>query len=220
MKTRQQDERLDSEKTHFDFVRRIGSYMASLALAWAAFAVSPASAITVPITNGFIYIDSSNFGRVELSGEGVAVTGTIMDAGGVRLCQVCWEGTNTLESWILIPSDFRGSVSWLGSTYNVSTTPLSPWGILGLEGSWELPSDPSVRSVEAPFTFTGGLNGVRGAPLDLIGSGTARIQFDGFFQGMYRRASVRYDFTPVPEPSTLTLLLTGTLAWAAWKRSR
>jgi hypothetical protein len=97
-------------------------------------------------------------------------------------------------------------------------------------GGGSLPADPpsefQLFTLNLPFSFTGVLNGYdifRLDPLllfssELQGIGTAHVSFAGTASNQFNYLRTEYEFEPIPEPGTLTMILIG--AGAACSRRR
>ena len=108
---------------------------------------------------------------------------------------------------------FNGDVSFSGGA---GALPAAP------------PSEFQMFVLNLPFSFSGVLNGYdifRRDPLllfssDLQGSGTAHLSFTGTAFNRFSYLRTEYEFEPVPEPATLTMMLTGTGAALLRRRLR
>ena len=199
----------------------------------------PALADSITITGGFTTIDSSNFGAVHVLGDrGLQFDGSIDDAGGISLCQVCRPGPliSSLDG-VSIPADMNrhaAQVVFNGATF------LFPSGLNGRNSQGFLhfdyhalvfPAGGPVAPIDvtAPFTFTGFLR-VFGPdtaadplpaltpPLDLIGEGLLTVHLGELSSdGARQRLSYRYDFI-TPEPSTWLLFGTGLLSLIGFRK--
>jgi hypothetical protein len=181
-------------------------------------AATPAMAI--PITGGTATIGTSNFGLINIFGPGFSLNAIIDDAG-VFTCQTCLPGPQFLDTH-LGAGDLRGPTVVLdGVTY-------SPvWlqdAFLTFQGTWMAPATggPTNLSVIVPFAFSGSVTpSLTSGSIDLTGSGTATINL---VSGplAYSRQSIRYDFTPAPEPTTVALVVSalGVLTATRHRRQR
>lgn len=106
---------------------------------------------------------------------------------------------------------FNGDVSFSGDAGALPATP---------------PSEFQVFVLNLPFSFAGVLNGYdifRRDPLllfssELQGSGTAHLSFTGTAFNQFSYLRTEYEFEPVPEPATLTMVLIGGAAAALSRR--
>jgi hypothetical protein len=106
----------------------------------------------------------------------------------------------------LSASDLRGPTVVLdGVTF--STNLFFPDAFLTFEGTWTAPVlGPPSLSVIVPFAFSGFVTpSLASGPIDLTGSGTATVNLVAGPLA-YSRESIRYDFTPAPEPTTVVLV--------------
>jgi len=97
-----------------------------------------------------------------------------------------------------------------------------PDAFLTFQGTWTAPAPggPPNLSVIVPFAFSGSVTpSLTSGSVDLTGSGTATINLVGGSLA-YTRQSVRYDFAPVPEPTTVVLVgsALGLLTAARYRR--
>ena len=199
----------------------------------------PALADNITITGGFTTIDSSNFGVVHLLGDrGLQFDGSIDDAGGISLCQVCRPGSvvTSLDA-VSIPADMNRHAAQLIFNGNTFLFPLAlngrnSQGFLRFDyHSLVFPAGGSAAPIEvtAPFAFTGFLRvfGPDAAPdplppltppLDLAGEGLLTVHLGApSSEGARQRLSYRYDFI-APEPATWLLLGTGILSLMCFRK--
>jgi PEP-CTERM motif len=108
---------------------------------------------------------------------------------------------------------FNGDVRFTGGAGVLPATP---------------PSEFQMFVLNLPFSFSGVLNGYdifRRDPLllfssELEGSGTAHLRFTGTAFNQFSYLRTEYEFEPVPEPATLTMMLIGTGAALFRRRLR
>lgn len=187
----------------------------------------------VVITGGQLFVVgiSGSPGYI-INGLNFSVTASGGDAGNTPNCLPCPSGTPiSISSFLVGTSLGSGSATINGTTFNNI-------GFLG-EFSFAvenivLPSDTFDHQIEVPFVFTGNIRGCSPSSLicttevfsttELVGQGIAKAAFT--FAGMqngvpvFSFTSVRYDFRPIPEPVTITLLASGLLGLGVRLRAR
>ncbi len=170
------------------------------------------------------------------SGEGISVLAAGRTISSPHPCAICTPGTTANLSYdvFLGPMDFlSGNVTVGGVPYIITSDvpPSSPFvnatfNGLFLAGSATIPiSDAATIILTAPFSFTGGMS-LRNADGSVLGFGlggsgfaTLTLSRDQF--GRYNEFnSLRYEFVPVPEPTTMLLLGTGIIGIAFRMRRR
>lgn len=188
------------------------------------FIITPSvKADTVVITGGQLSI-TGIFGQPSytITGLDFSVTASGGDPGNGPSCLPCVSGAPISISTFLVGTS-------LGSgTAIINGTTFSNIGFLG-EFSFGvdpivLPNDTFDHMVEVPFVFSGNIRGCLPSNVvcttevfsttQLVGAGIAKASFTfaGFSNSgaaLFNFVSVRYDFRPVPEPVTLTLLASG-----------
>lgn len=212
--------------------------MPRLAIAFCAlvmFIITPSvKADPVVLDSGQLFIDGLNASpHYVIIGPNFSVTANNGDPGNTPNCAPCLSGTPINISSFLVGSSLgSGSATINGVTFNNI-------GFLG-EFSFAvapvmLPNEVSLGvQVEVPFFFTGNIRGCSPSSLvcttevfsttQLVGQGIAKAAFafvgtqNG--QTVYSFTGVRYDFRPVPEPVTITLLASGLLGLGVKLRSR
>jgi len=130
-------------------------------------------------------------------------------------------------SWISDSVDgWDGQMVFKGVTYNLT-------GSVDTQSSMLLKASPidlnHAGSFVEPFTFSAGFCGYLTVPMSfcdtpvgLVGSGTLDLvaTSDPNFPGSFDIQSISYQFTGVPEPGSLVLLLTGVVALGlTWRQS-
>ena len=199
-------------------------------------AASRAAAEPIRITGGtFLVPGLSEAGSISIVGtRGFSLVSKVTTLEG-RVnpffnCTPCGLGVSTISI-----GAFQGGTSFFGPatldgvTYHVGDGIDDPEFIaFEIFGTAPVPSPDSLpTSVTAPFTLEGnffrsGPNG--GVPIE--GRGIATLFFRPAFPGMPTTPAIermRYDFTdqtPVPEPSTLTMVAGGLLAVVRAARKR
>jgi hypothetical protein len=177
------------------------------------------NAEAIPITNGFLFtgaiIDFGPF--MSASGPGLslsssALQGTVnKDDAPFGFATPLNAGTlTTLNSTALL----TGGTATLGNQSH-SLVQQQPSVLRFITESFALPIVPQNTSVSLPFTMSGTLNldGPGNAlTIPLTGAGFATGTFmTGGIPSMFLSA-VRYDFTDIPEPSTVVLVGSGVAA--------
>jgi hypothetical protein len=188
-------------------------------------------------TFGFFAADGSAFeGRWPVSGSIAAA-----------VCNPCRPGTviSPIASFFTTDVPFPGAAgpfptgsATIGSvSYPPPRLPTFPFvtfnGDLSFTGSGiALPAGPPTEFqlfiLNLPFIFSGVLNGYdifRLDPLllfsaELYGIGTAHVSFTGSAFNQFSYLRTEYEFQPVPEPATLTMLLVGAGVSLGRRRSR
>ena len=108
-----------------------------------------------------------------------------------------------------------------GDTYPLSETSGGATVGAGFSGSFIAPAEAATAVVTTPFRFAGTVSvPADPARFDLIGSGTATVNLH-FSSGnnsccpdTWLIDSIRYEFSPVPEPGTLLMVGFGIVAAA------
>jgi hypothetical protein len=188
----------------------------------------------VVLTGGQLFVNGI-FGSPSytISGLNFSVNASGGDPGNTPNCVPCPSGTPINISSFLVGSSLgSGSATINGVTFNNIF-------FLG-EFSFAvqpvvLPNEVSLGvQVEVPFFFTGNIRGCLPNSLvcttevfsttQLVGQGIAKaaFAFSGVENGqvLYSFTGVRYDFRPVPEPLTITLLASGLLGLGVKLRAR
>lgn len=198
------------------------------------FIITPSvKADPVVIDGGQFFVDGiSARPHYIITGLNFSVSASGGDPGNTPNCLPCPAGTPISISSFLVGSSLgSGSATINGITFNNI-------GFLG-EFSFAvqpimLPNDTFDHQVEVPFFFTGNIRGCSPSSLicttevfsmtQLVGQGVAKaaFTFSGTQDGvsLFSFTGVRYDFRPVPEPVTLTLLVSGLLGLGVKLRAR
>lgn len=201
------------------------------------FIITPSvQADPVVITGGQLFVTGiSGSPSYVISGLNFSVTASGGDPGNTPNCLPCPSGTPISISSFLVGSSLgSGSATINGITFNnigflgefsfgvqPIVLPLLPDGSIGVQ-------------IEVPFFFTGNIRGCSPSSLicttevfsttELVGQGIAKAAFafsvnqDGV--SLFSFTGVRYDFRPVPEPLTITLLASGLLGLGVRLRTR
>jgi PEP-CTERM motif len=202
----------------------------------ATFTPSTAHADPIEITGGSLTVGGIfNAPSYSFIGNNFSATGSGGDPGfvGPASCFPCNAITVLSVNATFVGSSLgAGAVTINGTTFsNIFIA-----GAIQFTGNpIVVPAAMSNVTVTAPFTFSGNLVGCTVAHLlctsqnivfstDVIGSGTAFIQFN-FFQtpqrNFFQFAGVTYVFTdPLPEPTSLLLLAGGLAALGGAKLKR
>jgi hypothetical protein len=177
------------------------------------------------VTSGEYQVTSGEDGFFSLSGDGFSFVGTGLGSSlPFWTCGFCLPGTPVGLDAALLPGDFSdsGTADLDGTHYEQVY-----WsGRLDFDSEY-VTAGADVRA-SAPFTFSGTLSAFldetrTGTPLfstELTGNGTVHIRFFPELQsdpslpgGPWAEVfSVRYQFedqTPIPEPTTTTMVLIG-----------
>jgi hypothetical protein len=193
----------------------------------------PAFADTIGINEGYLEMNPS-FGPLVLAGDrGFTFQSVVGFVGGRFLpldCNFdplrCVPGAtlSLLATWS--STDLPGTATLDGVTYRVDgLTGPNSMAVL-FDGLAVLPELAATAIVTAPFVFEGTF--VHSSPSvpqvseQLIGQGTATLSLRQHpaFPNSWSLSNARYDFAPVPEPSTVLLLAGGAAALLARRRRR
>ncbi|HKY21450.1 MAG TPA: PEP-CTERM sorting domain-containing protein [Vicinamibacterales bacterium] len=199
---------------------------ALLALASLFIVPVSASGATIQIASGALVVNSFTHGGLTLASEdgnfeaGVGITMLTSPFSAAIRCAPCEPGT-TIDvggSWNY--GDVSGIVTLSGVEYPVGAPDDSALLLNLLSTTIVLPSSPLAPAIfTVPFIFNGSFAiRERAFPItsyDLTGGGLATLTylpFLNFGPPLWRFQSAQFDFsdsTPVPEPASALLLLTG-----------
>ncbi|HEX2459246.1 MAG TPA: PEP-CTERM sorting domain-containing protein [Vicinamibacterales bacterium] len=198
---------------------------------------TPAAADPISITSGFIVVTSpDSAGPISIAGtRGFSIAG-IVDPGEGRVDPInacpCLAGTTISVGSFFSGPAVQGTATLDGNQYALGSIN-NPAVALDLVGTAMLPqlvSSPTV--VTAPFSmgqFSFFFLDDFGGRVDLNGFGIASLSLSPTFPvpnepPLWMVDRVRYDFndvpTPVPEPSTMTLITLGLAATTLRARMR
>lgn len=189
---------------------------------------------TVVIESGQLFVNGIAGGPFyTIIGTNFSATSTGGDPGNTPNCVPCPSGTPINISSFLVGSSLgSGSATINGVTFN-NISFLGEFNFV--VQPVVLPNEVSLGvQVEVPFFFSGNIRGCTPNALNcttevfsttqLVGQGIAKaaFAFSGVQNGqvLFSFTSVRYDFRPVPEPLTITLLASGLLGLGVKLRSR
>jgi hypothetical protein len=197
---------------------------------------TPAAADPISITSGFIVVTARDeIGHISIAGTRGFSIEDVVDPGEGRVdpinCIPCLPGTTISVGANLSGSAVVGTATLDGIPYEL-TGSLDDLAavVLELVGTAMLPQLVSPTVVTAPFSMRAPFSRfifdtLEGGFVPLNGSGIVSLSLSPDFgdpnEPLWTVNQVRYDFndvqTPVPEPSTLTLI---TLGLAATLRAR
>jgi hypothetical protein len=203
------------------------------------FIITPsAQADPLVIDGGQFFVDSLvSSPHYTIQGENFSISGSGGNPGNVPVCNPCFSGVP-----VNVSSTFSGTSLGSGSATFDNIT----FNNIGFLGQFNFVVQPFVLpvtednligakvEVDVPFTFTGTIQGCSPSNVNcttevfsttqLVGEGIAKTSF--IFTGnqngvsVYTFTSVRYDFRPIPEPVTITLLASGLLGLGVKLRKR
>jgi hypothetical protein len=194
---------------------------------------TPAAADPISITSGSIVVtDLVSIGTISIAGtRGFSIEGSVDPNEGrvdpINACP-CLAGTTISLVAVLSGSAVVGTATLDGNQYELTGSIEDPAGVsLELVGTAMLPQLVSSATVViAPFSVTASSVFVfDGGSVPLNGSGIASLSLSPTFpvpneSPLWMVDQVRYDFAPVPEPSTMTLITLGLAATTLRARMR
>jgi PEP-CTERM motif len=194
---------------------------------------TPAAADPISITSGSIVVtDLVSIGTISIAGtRGFSIEGSVDPNEGrvdpINACP-CLAGTTISLVAVLSGSAVVGTATLDGNQYELTGSIEDPAGVfLELVGTAMLPQLVSSATVViAPFSVTASSVFVfDGGSVPLNGSGIASLSLSPTFPvpnepPLWMVDQVRYDFAPVPEPSTMTLITLGLAATMLLARMR
>lgn len=190
------------------------------------------------INGGQFFVDSLVASpHYTIQGENFSINGSGGPPGSVPVCNPCVNGVP-----VDVSSSFSGTSLGSGSaTFNGVT-----FNNIGFLGQFNFVVQPFVLpitednligakiEVDTPFVFNGTIQGCSPSNVncttevfsltELHGEGIAKAMFiftgNQNGQSFYTFTGVRYDFRPIPEPVTITLLASGLLGLGVKLRTR
>ncbi len=191
----------------------------------------PAFADTIGINEGYLEMNPDS-GPLVLAGDRgftfqsrvSSVDGIFrpFDCNGDPLRCVPGATLSLLATWS--STDLPGTATLDGVTYRVDGFGPNSMSVV-FNGLAVLPDLAATAIVTAPFVFEGTFTHAPSPSVptvrdELIGRGTATLSLSqhSAFPNSWRLSNARYDFEPVPEPSTVLLLAGGVVALFARRR--